>query len=302
MTSQFPVRYESTTEDSARWAGFTYRAGDIVISTPPKSGTTWMQMICALLVFQRTDLPLPLRELSPWLDCTMVPIDDVLEKLSAQRHRRFVKTHTPLDGIPLDPRAHYIVVARHPLDMAVSMYHQMSNMDRARMRALTGRPERAAPPPLHEWLLQWIDTDVSPRADMDSLPCAMWHLTDAWNRRGASNATLVHYDELSTHLGSEMRRVANLLGITVPERTWPELIEAATFVSMRDAAHRLAPDPADIFKDATAFFRRGGSGAGRDVLSSDELARYHARVAHMAPADLLDWLHGPPHTPAPQSP
>ena len=44
-------RYRSDEEDSARWTGFPFRDGDIVISTRSKSGTTWMQMICALLVF-----------------------------------------------------------------------------------------------------------------------------------------------------------------------------------------------------------------------------------------------------------
>ena len=50
--SHVPIRYQSPDEDSARWDGFPFRAGDIVISTRSKSGTTWMQMICALLVFQ----------------------------------------------------------------------------------------------------------------------------------------------------------------------------------------------------------------------------------------------------------
>ena len=51
-----PVRYRSDDEDSGRWSGFPFRDGDIVISTRSKSGTTWMQMICALLIFQ-TDGP-----------------------------------------------------------------------------------------------------------------------------------------------------------------------------------------------------------------------------------------------------
>jgi aryl sulfotransferase len=37
--------------DSARREGFELRPDDIVISTPPKCGTTWTQMICALLIF-----------------------------------------------------------------------------------------------------------------------------------------------------------------------------------------------------------------------------------------------------------
>src|SRR5262249_38699700 len=35
----------------ARWEGFEFRPGDIVISTPKKCGTTWTQMLCALLIF-----------------------------------------------------------------------------------------------------------------------------------------------------------------------------------------------------------------------------------------------------------
>lgn len=90
--SEVPVRYRSGDEDSARWLGFPYRQGDIVISARSKSGTTWVQMICALLVFQNQNLPAPLAELSPWLDWLVTPRDEVYARLSAQRHRRFVKT------------------------------------------------------------------------------------------------------------------------------------------------------------------------------------------------------------------
>src|SRR5271157_2371002 len=62
-----PTRYRSVDEDSLRWLGFPFRRGDIVISTRSKSGTTWVQMICALLIFQRADLPDSLVQLSPWL-------------------------------------------------------------------------------------------------------------------------------------------------------------------------------------------------------------------------------------------
>lgn len=97
---------------------------DIMISTRSKSGTTWAQMICALLIFQTPELPAPLGVLSPWLDFLITPKKELYERLAAQDHRRFIKTHTPLDGIPIDDRVTYIVVARHPLDMAVSLYHQ----------------------------------------------------------------------------------------------------------------------------------------------------------------------------------
>ncbi len=292
---EVPVRYRSDDEDSARWVGFPFRLGDIVISTRSKSGTTWMQMICALLVFQTPEPPAPLSELSPWLDWLVTPRSEVYARLAAQEHRRFIKTHTPLDGVPLDPRATYIVVARHPLDMAVSLYHQGDNLDRERIRLLTGSPEPTEPPAprplLPDWLLGWVDHDVSPREQLDSLPGVMWHLRDAWDRRNRENVVLVHYDDLSFDLDGEMRRLADRLGITVPGDVWPALVEAATFEQMRAGAARLVPNTSGVLKDTAAFFRRGTSGSGAELLSDEELERYHARAAQLAPADLLAWLH-----------
>lgn len=289
-----PVRYVSADEDSGRWDGFPFRQGDIVISTRSKSGTTWLQMICALLVFQTPDLPAPLPELSPWLDLLVTPRTEVFAQLEAQRHRRFIKTHTPLDGIPIDERATYIVVAREPLDMAVSLYHQGDNLDRARMRRLAGQPEPGQPPaprpPLREWLLGWVDNDASHLDEMDSLPGVMWHLSDAWARRQESNVVLVHYDDLISDLESQMRRLAGVLDIELAQETWPILVEAATFASMSSRAGELAPNHSGILKDNAAFFRRGTSGSGRELLTDDELAHHRERVEQMAPKELVDWL------------
>ncbi|MFI7596415.1 sulfotransferase domain-containing protein [Actinoplanes sp. NPDC049681] len=289
------MRYRSSDEDSARWDGFPFREGDIIISTRSKSGTTWMQMICALLVFRSPDLPAPLSDLSPWLDWLVVPRDEVFARLEAQEHRRFIKTHTPLDGLPLDPRATYVVVARHPLDMAVSLFHHVDNLDRQRMAELLGTPaptETSSPPrPIHDSLVAWINRDVAPADAMDSLPGVMWHLTDAWRRRQDPNVVLVHYADLVNNLSGEMRRLAARLGIGVPEEQWPLLTDAAGFTQMRARAAQLAPDPVGILKDGNAFFHRGSSGAGRELLTEEELTQYEKRAAELAPDDLLTWLH-----------
>jgi aryl sulfotransferase len=284
-----PLRYQSAEEDSDRWRAFPFRPGDIVISTRSKSGTTWMQMICALLIFQTSELPEPLPSLSPWLDWLVTPRDEVYARLAGQRHRRFIKTHTPLDGVPIEPEVTYLVVARHPLDLAVSLYHQGATLDRERIRSLggTSQPEDRSQkdrsgkdesgkdrseqsrvsepvrPAVRDWLLSWIERDPDPRTELDSLPGVMWHLSDAWHRRHQPNVVLVHYDDLSADLAGQMRRLAGLLGITVPEPAWPELVEAATFGGMQRRADQLAPDAAGVLKDRARFFRAGRSGAGR---------------------------------------
>jgi aryl sulfotransferase len=292
---KLPRRYQQEARDSTRWLGFPFRDGDIVIGTPSKTGTTWAQMICALLIFGEPQLPAPLGRLSPWLDHLVAPREEVYSLLAAQQHRRFIKTHTPLDGLPLDPRATYLVTARHPLDVAVSWYHQLANFDGARWRELMGEPEPAAPPPppepLHDWLLRWIAEDTDPAEDMDTLPGLMYHLSDAWDRRREPNILLVHYDNLCANLDGQMRWLAGQLGITIPERAWPALVQAARFENM--AAHADQLVPVQLFKSNAAFFRRGTSGEGREILTGAEIADYHARVAAMVPPDMLAWLHSP---------
>jgi aryl sulfotransferase len=289
------TRYRSADEDSARWASFRFREGDIVISTRSKSGTTWVQMICALLVFGDPDLPEPLPVLSPWVDHAIEPVEEVVARLERQRHRRFVKTHTPLDGVPLDPRATYVVVARHPLDMAVSLYHQGSNIDRRRLRELTGAPEPAGPvparPDVHDWLVAWTEEETAPQESMDSLVGVLHHAVDAWGRRDLPGVVLVHYADLLADLPGEMARLADRLGIDPPADRWDELVEAASFAGMRRQADRVTPNTLGVLKDNAAFFRRGRSGGGREVLSPAELRRYESRVARLAPPDLVGWLH-----------
>jgi hypothetical protein len=280
-----------------RWERFLFRDGDIVISTRSKSGTTWMQMICALLVFGTPDLPAPLTDLSPWIDHSVEPVDEVIARVEAQRHRRFVKTHTPLDGLPLDDRATYVVVARHPLDMAVSLYHQGDNIDRQRLAELTGVPyvPPARPrPPLREWLVAWTEQQTTPRQHLDSLVGVLHHVGDAWSRAhqpGVDNVVLVHYADLVADLPGEMHRLAERLGFDVADEAWPGLVEAATFSSMRSRAAELTPNTLGVLKDGAAFFRSGRSGTGAELLTPGELAAYEQRVAALLPPVVVGWLH-----------
>jgi aryl sulfotransferase len=97
-----------------------------------------------------------------------------------------------------------------------------------------------------------------------------------------------------------MRQLALRLGITVPEQRWPSLIKAATFKQMKANAERIQPIGLlnkSFLRSDDAFFRRGTSGSGGELLRPAELAGYYERAARMAPADLLAWLHRP-HGPA----
>src|SRR4051812_48099491 len=118
--------YKSFIDDSERWDRVALRDGHIVTDTPAKSGTAWMQMCVSLLVFRQPQPPRPMAEISPWIDMLTWPIDELVALLDAQDHRRFFKTHTPLDGIPWDPNLTYICVGRDPRDVMVSWENHMA--------------------------------------------------------------------------------------------------------------------------------------------------------------------------------
>ena len=92
--------YQNHHMDSTRWNYFVPRADDIVIATSYKAGTTFTQTVVANLLFPDGNLPGPATFISPWLDMRVFPLELVLGQLEAQQHRRFMKTHLPLDGLP----------------------------------------------------------------------------------------------------------------------------------------------------------------------------------------------------------
>ena len=297
------MRYQSFLVDSARWDGFRVREGDIIISVPAKSGTTWMQSICALLIFQTPDFPAPIDLLSPWLEMRLRRRADVHEIYERQTHRRFIKSHTPLDGLPADERLTYVCVGRDPRDVAVSWNAHMRNIDfESFFTALAGAIEpddSFGPPPVgpefsdeSEAFRYWVD-DPTPLADMAmSLTGTLHHLQTFWEVRDRDDVILVHYDDLQSDLEGEMRRIAGRLGIEVPEERWPALVKAAQFDDMRRRADVVAPDTENhIWKDTTGFFHQGTSGQWGGVIDDESLAHYADRVRELAPADLIEWLH-----------
>lgn len=298
-------RYQGTFYDSNRWDGFELRSGDIIIATPPKCGTTWMQMICALLVLQEPQLTVPLNRLSPWIDMVTRSRGEVFADLRAQPHRRVIKTHTPLDGIPNDPTVTYICVGRDPRDVALSIDRHIDNMNadtfrRAREQAaavdgIELGPLLTQPPRPHgerDRFWQWIDDDTPSTQIGSSLRRTVEHLQTFRDAADGLDVVHLHYDDLRDDLEGQMRHLAVRLGIHVDEHRWPHLVQAATLESMREEAETSVPGGgAGWWVDPAAFFSRGTSGQWRGLLDDADLARYAVRVRRLASDDLVAWVH-----------
>ena len=207
-------RYEGTVYDSDRWDGFKLRPGDIIIAPPPKCGTTWTQMVCALLILQEPELPLPLDRLSPWIDMVTRARAEVFADLQAQTHRRLIKTHTPLDGIPNDPTVTYISVGRDPRDVALSIDRHIDNTDRGafliareRAAAIDGieleplRPTPPRPEGERDRFWQWVDDETPSTHVGSSLRRTLEHLQTFRAAGNDLDVVYLHYDDPKTDHG-----------------------------------------------------------------------------------------------------
>lgn len=284
--------------DSARWDGFARRPGDILVCTAYKAGTTWTQMICALLIFQTPRLPRPLAELSPWFELRLYPREELHARYAAQSHRRFIKTHTPLDGLPWDPAVTYLVCGRDPRDIFISMQNHKENQNLAQVvEILRSRGESLPPPPdvptdLDGAFQAWMTRGSFPW-EQDGYPfwSVFHHVETFWAQRHLPNVHFLHYADLKADLEGEMRRLAGVLGIDVPEARWPSLVEAAGFEAMKRNADQTAPDTdLGMWRDNAGFFHTGESGRGRALLGPESLDCYARVTAARKPPEMIAWL------------
>ena len=229
--------------DSTRWNGFKFRDDDVVIATYAKSGTTWTQQIVGELIFRGAECAVyafadvKASRTSPWVDFRAIPLDQVMENLEAQKNRRFVKTHLPLDAMVFAPRAKYLYVGRDGRDTAWSLYNHHAGLSDQAYGLINNTPGRVGPPlerPTGDIVLyfrEWLDGGGLP------LGCSFWeHSQGWWNARHLPNVLLVHFNNLKADLPREMQRIASFLGIEIEEELWPTLVEHCTLDYMRKTA------------------------------------------------------------------
>ena len=290
--------------DSTRWDRFRPRDDDIFVTTAYKAGTTWTQRILAALVFGGEPLPAALGELSPWIDARFVePIGPVLERLEAQRHRRFVKSHLAADGLRYFPQAKYIVVGRDTRDVFMSLFNHYSGYTDL-VYAMLNDPDRPGPElprcpdtPRELWP-RWIGEGWF-EWEPDGWP--LWshhhHLSTWWDFRDLPNILLVHFGDLKSDPEAEIRRIAAFCEIEVDENAWPAVLGSVGLDAMREEARESSAHEmmSLVFEGgADRFFYKGDNGRWRTVLTDDDLAEYDAAAATLDPS-LRRWLEGGRH-------
>jgi aryl sulfotransferase len=276
--------------DSSIWNELDFRDDDIVIATYAKSGTTWMQQIVAQLLFQG-DPTLSVAEMSPWLDLRVPPKAVKLPEVEAQTHRRFLKSHLPVDALVFSERAKYVYIGRDGRDVVWSLYNHHANANATWYAALNDTPGRVGPPidpppaDIRQYWRDWLDRDGYP----------FWSLWENartwWAIRDLPNVHLIHFEELKRDMPREIRRIAAFLEIPIDEARWPAILEYCSFDWMKRNATKSVP-LGGAFWDAGAevFIHKGVNGRWRDTLTPEDCAEYEARaVAELGP-ECARWL------------
>lgn len=226
--------------DSTVWNDFAFRDDDIVIASYAKSGTTWTQQIVAQLVFAGAD-GVNVPEISPWMDLRVPPREVKLAAVEAQRHRRFLKTHLPVDALTFSPAAKYLYVARDGRDVVWSMYNHHAKANAAWYAALNDTPGRVGPaiepPPacIRHYFRDWLERDGHPF-------WPFWeNVRSWWEIRDLPNVMLVHFADLKADMAGEIRRIAGFLGVDIDPAAWSRILDHCSFEHMKTNAEQAAP-------------------------------------------------------------
>lgn len=276
--------------DSTVWNDFAFRDDDIVIGTYAKSGTTWTQQIVSQLIFGGAE-GVEVATISPWLDMRILPRAETRAMLEAQAHRRFIKTHLPLDALVFSPKAKYIYIARDGRDVAWSAHNHFAHVKDEFYSALNDTPGLVGPPmprlpaDVRQFFLEWLEGDGYPL-------WSFWeNIRTWWEARHLPNVMLLHFADLKADPERKIREVASFLEIEVAEETWPAILDHCSFDYMKRHAEHVVPlGGAPWEGGAGTFINKGTNGRWRDVLTDRDNRRYRMLAAEQLGVECAVWL------------
>lgn len=276
--------------DSTRWNNFRFRQDDIVIATYAKSGTTWLQQIVGQLLFDAEE-HLPVMDICPWIDFRPLPADEIETLVESQAHRRFLKTHLPVDSLVYSPKAKYIYIARDGRDTLWSWHNHHGGLNEAAYQAFNETPGRVGPPierPTEDivaYFHEWLDRDGFPIWPYFS------HVQSWWDIRELPNMLLLHFNELKADMPGQIRAIARFLDIEIDEELFPKIVEHSSFDYMKKNADDLTPLLGQLFEGgASQFINKGSNARWADVLSASDIKKYNEVASQKLSPDCAAWL------------
>jgi hypothetical protein len=275
-----------------------WRNGDVVISVPAKSGTTWTMNIVHQLFTGGTPNFQDIYEEVPWIEFLShpeQPYQEVLDRVEAmpKSGRRAFKTHSAPPAVPFhndgsDRDVKYIVVFRNPEEALVSFR-----------------------PFLDQHADEWLDLWQVPREAMcrDDFPSFYSEVIDDkqmqgmffgflaawWPLRAEKNVLFLHFSDMKRDHEGTMNKIAAFLDIEPTEEQWPSILEYTSFPWMKQneekfEARTVAKFP--ILKTG-AMIRKGEAGKAKGDGMTGEIAQHLRQMASQICQDpeAVNWYY-----------
>ena len=297
MTSSESIQYPQKVRehqhhllDSKIWNAFTFRDDDIIIGTYSKSGTTWVQQIVAQLLWKGAE-HINVNALSPWLDCAFPSQEERLAQVEAQTHRRFLKSHLPVDTLAFSPRAKYLYIARDGRDVLWSLYNHHRKFKKDVIRSIDGAPWRVGPPlgdapasVLH-YFRNWLAHDGAPW-------WPYWeHIRSWWAIKDLPNVMLLHFARLKADMSAEIRRIAAFLDIAIDENVWDAILKHCSFQYMKTHGAITVPFAGELWEGGVStFMHKGNNKKWKDILTLEDIERYERTAKEQLGPACAHWL------------
>lgn len=277
--------YLGPVTDTCHWDTFETRPRDIVLSTPPKCGTTWSQAIIMMLIHQAAITDRMVWRDSVWLDCCFRASDTQIAMLNGQTHQRCIKSHAPFDAIPYRDDMIYICVYRHPIDMHFSMMKHIANMKYDFLDFI-------APPEPGVAFARFLENPATDTGTDDlTLASMLVHYRSFAEWSHLPNVHLYHYSDLTRDLPGHIRAYAKAIGVAASDALVQDISSAASFGSMKQTTRQsMKPDSPSAFHEEYKFFDSASSQKWKGRLSDAEIAAYKARIAELANPEEIAFL------------
>lgn len=268
-----------------RWHDFNARVGDVILSTPAKSGTTWTQAIATMLLYGTVELPDTVTRLSPWIDVKFHPREANAAYIEALPGRRLIKTHASVEGFPVWEGVKTISVYRHPLECLLSLRKHVANF--------ADRGDHALLQPPNDCVKYWLaELSEEENWDRDGLWRIIEHFTASTHSdRLPDHLNLSYAAMLRDHAGA-VRALDEHLETGRDAALQAQIVEATTFKSMKAKAEKFAPEAGSgIWKAEKSFFASGKTGTWEEEISAENIARYKAQFERFLPdPELRSWI------------
>jgi len=283
-----------TTEVDSKWgdpspmhdplilAHFTARPTDVLITTGPKAGTTWMQQILYQLKSGGEDNFRSIETVVPWLERPRKnkTWSDMLDYYESLENPRIFKTHCTYPQTPGVDVANIILTSRDPRDCCISHYHHLMNMtDQAYEEINIQRPTS-----FDNFFEQWMEFGAWYR-----------NISSWWPHKNKKNVLWLRYEDVKRDFESSVYKILNHLNWQLAEDRRSKVFTHCSFAWMKKHSEKFSTFDdmqSSLFKKGT-FIRRGEIGDHKNQLNKQQEKQILDRAKSELPADCLAFLNLP---------